>query len=147
MKKIVFILIAFSLCQLILAQTATVTTKGPEGYWKCSAPEAPYQYQSFNLLIEMANEKFTGKIVGEGGVEMQLANVAFKDSILEFGVYVENSTVPIRLKWDGTKLKGAAITDQGDIGITAERIEAPVKKSLTDSIPAVKTDTVKVSKK
>jgi hypothetical protein len=148
MKKIAILLVCFGLFQILSAQTTASLSKGPEGMWKCSAPDAPPQYQNFNLLIEKANDKFTGKIVGEGGVEMPMNNVTYKDSTFEMGVYVENSSVTLKLKYDGSKLKGAAVTDQGDIGITAERVEAQMNKPITtDTIPAVKTDTVAGSRK
>jgi hypothetical protein len=148
MKKIAFLLVCFGLFQISSAQTIATLTKGPEGMWKCSAPDAPYQYQTFNLLIEKADELFTGKIVGDGGVEMPLNNVVFKDSTFEIGLYVESSSVTLKLKWDGTRLKGAAVTEQGDIGITGERYEAQEKKAVTtDTVPAAKTDTVPASKK
>jgi hypothetical protein len=137
MKKIAFLLLCFGLFQLSSAQSIIPLTKGPEGLWKCSAPDAPYQYQQFNLLIEKADDKYTGKIIGEGNSEMPLNNVAYKDSSFEIGLFVENSSVTLKLKWDGTRLKGAAVSEQGDIAITAEKIEATEKKT-TDTIPEVK---------
>jgi hypothetical protein len=137
MKKIAFLLLCFGLFQLSSAQSITPLTKGPEGLWKCLAPDAPYQYQQFNLLIEKTDDKYTGKIIGEGNSEMPLNNVAYKDSSFEIGLFVESSSVTLKLKWDGTRLKGAAVTDQGEIAITAEKVEVTEKKT-TDTIPEVK---------
>ena len=148
MKKIVFLFVCFGLFQISSAQTNASSSKGPEGMWKCSAPDAPYQYQTFNLLIEKANDQITGKIIGEGGVEVPVNNVAFKDSTLEISLTVDGTPVTLKLKWDGAKLKGAAVTEQGDIGITAEQVEVPEKKPLTtDTVPAVRTDTIQPAKK
>jgi hypothetical protein len=148
MKKTFFLFLCFGLSQIVSAQAVSSSAKGPEGMWKCSAPEAPYQYQSFNMLIERTNDKYTGKIIGEGGFEMPLENVVYKDSAIEASVYVDNASIPLKFKWDGIKLKGAAVSDQGDISITAERIEVTVKKpGATDTIPATKTDTVPSVKK
>ena len=130
MKKAALLFLCFGLFNYLAAQSTTQTGKGPEGMWKCSAPEAPYQYQVFNVQIDKLNDVYTGKIVGDGGMEMPLNDVAFKDSTLEMGVWVEGTSVKIRLKYDGTKLKGIAITDQGEIGITAERIEVTENKGV-----------------
>jgi hypothetical protein len=150
MKEIFFLLVCFGMFQLSSAQTQTNTlaSKGPEGMWKCSAPDAPPQYQTFDLLIEKSNDQFTGKIIGEGGVEMPMNNVVFKDSTFEMGLFVESSSVTFKLKWDGTKLRGAVVSDEGDIGITAEKIEVTEKKPVTtDTIPAAKADTMPALRK
>lgn len=148
MKKIVFLLICFGLFQLSSAQTTISVSKGPQGMWKCSAPDAPYQYQTFNILIEKPNDKYTGKIIGEGGVEIPLNSLTYKDSTFEIGLYVESSSVTLKLKWDGLKLKGAAVTEQGDIAITGEQVETTGQKPITsDSLHVSKTDSVVGSKK
>ena len=127
-------MISMAIFSFASAQTSPSKSFGPEGMWKCSAPNAPYQYQVFNLQVSKVNDQYSGKLMGDGGVEMQLDNVTFKDSTLEFGLYVEGTPVHLKLKYDGVKLAGVAATDQGDIGITAERPEATEKKA-TDSIP------------
>ena len=150
MKKIVFLIICVSLIRLSSAQTATnaLLVKGPEGIWKCLAPDAPYQYQTFNLLLQKAGDQFNGKIVEEGNIEIPLNSISFKDSAFEISLNVESSLVTLKMKWDGTKLKGVAITEQGEIAITGERIEIPEKKIVTtDTLPTVKTDTVSAAKK
>jgi len=107
--------------------------------WKCSAPDAPYPYQNFNLLIDTVLGKYTGKIFGEGNVEVPINTIILKDSIFEISLNIENTSVNLKLKWDGIKLKGAAVSEQGDIAITGERIEVNEKKSSsTDTIPANK---------
>ncbi len=139
MKKIAFALLCFGIFNYVAAQSTTPPGKGPEGMWKCSAPEAPYQYQVFNVQIDKTNDLYTGKIVGDGGMEMPLNDVSFKDSTLEMSVWVEGTSVKMKLKYDGTKLKGVAISDQGEIGISAERIEITEKKgAVIDSIQTPK---------
>jgi len=148
MKNIFFLLICFCFIQILSAQTNSSLSKTPEGMWKCSAPDAPYQYQTFNILIEKQADKFTGKLIGEGGMEMPLNNISYKDSTFEIGLYVENSSVTLKLKWNGMKLTGAAITEQGDIGVTGEKIETSGQKPLTtDSLHVSKTDTIATNKK
>ena len=135
MKKIAFLLICFGIFQFSYAQSTSAVIKGPEGLWKCSAPDAPYQYQVFNVKVEKLNDVYSAKLVGEGGFEMPFTDVVYKDSTFTMSVWVEGTPVKIRLKYDGTALKGVAITDQGEIGITAERFEATEKKGpATDSI-------------
>jgi len=139
MKKVAFLLLCLGIFNYAAAQSTAPTGKGPEGMWKCSAPEAPYQYQVFNVQLDKINDIYTGKIVGDGGMEIPLTDVAFKDSTLEMSVWVENTSVKMKLKYDGLKLKGVAITDQGEMGITAERIEVTEKKGVAvDSIQAPK---------
>ena len=139
MKKLAFLLFCFGIFQLSHAQNSTPPGNGPEGMWKCSAPDAPYQYQVFNVQINKVNDIYTGKIVGDGGMEMPLNDVTFKDRTLEMGLFVEGTPVKMKFKYDGAKLKGVAITDQGEIGVTAERLEATEKKAVVaDSIQSPK---------
>src|SRR5664279_2905380 len=118
MKKIIFLLICSSLFQLLPGQTNPSVSKDPGGMWKCSAPDAPYPYQNFNLLIDTVLGKYTGKIFGEGNVEVPVNSIILKDSIFEISLNIENTSVNLKLKWDGIKLKGAAVSEQGDIAIT-----------------------------
>jgi hypothetical protein len=137
MKKLVLVIFCFALLPLTFAQTTSLVNKGVEGVWKCWVPDAPYQYQNFNIQIDKANDQFTAKLIADGGMEMPLNNVSYKDSTFEGGLYVENTAVTLKLRYDGNlKLKGTAVTDQGDLSVYGDRV-VPVVVA-TDSVPAKK---------
>ena len=121
MKKLLLVALLFgSLFSISLHANAGIK-KDPSGTWKCSVPDAPYQYQEFNLVISKENKQYSGKI-SAGGYEMPCNSVTYAKRKLEVKLNVQGTDVTISVKVKAKSFAGNVGTPDGDLKITAARV-------------------------
>ncbi|MEA1877645.1 MAG: hypothetical protein U9N86_12345 [Bacteroidota bacterium] len=94
----------------------------PTGTWTFSAPDAPYDYQSGDIVITKEKKVYKVKIIFNEYYKMDATNVKYEKNELSFRVYVDDETVYIKGTFDEkTGFAGKAMTSMGDMPMTAKR--------------------------
>ena len=93
----------------------------PLGTWNFYADEAPYEYNSGDIVIGKDGKEYTAKIVFGEYYELKAESVKFEDDELSFKVYIEGETVYIKGTVKGDNLDGKASYSEGTITVKAER--------------------------
>ncbi len=118
-KSILTLLFLCSAFVLIEAQKSS-QKNDPVGQWKFEAPSAPEEYTSGNMVIDLADKKYSASM-SFTGIDYKFLgeNVkVVKDSIF-FSIYVESENVAIRLKTeDAAKMTGTATYSGGVVPLT-----------------------------
>lgn len=121
MKKL--LAFAFLFAVVLGAANASVSAGNDEviGEWKYEVPTAPYGYEKGTLVIEEKEGKLAGHVKFEDGYKIELKNLAYAESTLKCGLYVDYEYVSIKAKVEGNKMTGAVDTPEGQMKLTAER--------------------------
>lgn len=93
----------------------------PVGTWSFYADEAPYEYNSGDIVIGKDGKDYTAKIVFGEYYELKAQSVKFEDDVLSFKVYIEGESVYIKGTVKGDDLDGTASYSEGTIAVKAER--------------------------
>jgi len=94
----------------------------PLGTWTFSVPDAPYDYQSGEIMITKEKKVYKVKIIFNEYYKMDASNVKYEKNSLSFRVYVDNETVYIKGTFnEKTGFKGKAMTSMGDMPMTAKK--------------------------
>ena len=121
MKKLLIIAVLLGGLLSLSHNTVAEIKKNPAGSWKCSVPEAPYEYQEFTLIITKDNNQYSGK-ASAGGYYIPLNTVTFSRRKLQVTLNVQGLDVTIVTKVKAKKMEGKVSTSEGEMKITAERI-------------------------
>ena len=101
----------------------------PVGTWSFTAPDAPYDYQSGDIVISKEKKEFKVKLVFNEYFKVDATNVKYEKNTISFRVYVDDETVYIKGTFDEkTGFLGKAMTSMGDMAIKATKKVAKPKK-------------------
>lgn len=128
-NKITFIL-AVLLLSLASANAQTKSKTDPTGTWKFEAPTAPEGYTGGNIVIGMADKKYTATMSFSGS-EYQIPGEQVKVSSdsLAFQVYLEGDVINVAMKLESNiKMSGKATYSEGVVPLTAVKQDPQVKK-------------------
>ena len=108
---------------VIVATSSTFAQKkaDPVGTWSFYADEAPYEYNSGDIVVGKDGKEYTAKIVFGEYYELKAHSVKFEDDILSFKVYIEDEAIYIKGTVKGDNLDGKASYSEGTITVKAER--------------------------
>lgn len=93
----------------------------PVGTWTFYAQDAPYEYNSGDIVIDKDGKEYTAKIVYGESYEIKGQDVVLEKDQLSFTVYIEGE--PISIKGTVTKetIVGKASYTDGTVSFKAER--------------------------
>jgi len=110
---------------LVLAGTSSVFAQkrhtNPLGTWHFKAPDAPYEYQTGDIVITKEKGQYKGEIVFSEYYKVQTYNFKVKGDTISFKANVEGDEVYIKAGIKKNKLAGKASYSEGSLLITAER--------------------------
>ena len=109
---------------LVIAATSNVFAQkkaDPVGTWSFYADEAPYEYNSGDIVVGKDGKEYTAKIVFGEYYELKAHSVKFEADELSFKVYIESEAVYIKTTVKGDNLNGTASYSEGTIDVKAER--------------------------
>jgi hypothetical protein len=112
----------------LTAFTPAADGNDPVGTWTFNAPDAPYDYQTGDLVITKDKKEYKVKVVFNEYYKMDATNVTFEKEELAFRVYVDTETVYIKCKFNEKgEMVGKAMTSMGDLPLKAKRKEVKDK--------------------
>lgn len=130
MKTILFLFGAFFVyTPITLAFKAVVEPPaGIEGIYEYKVAEAPYEYQNGIIEIKKSNNNWSAKVMAASQT-FPAREVKVEKNQIQFKIYVEGSSVLIKLQHKDDKLTGTASSDEGGLmKVVAERRKAKSKK-------------------
>jgi hypothetical protein len=99
-------------------QAAPIDQKKLVGKWEYSAPTAPPNYTSGQVIFTQAGEKLKGQLVIEGQ-SVDFSSVSIKDDVVSVGIYLEATLINVNFKMVGDALEGKAETPDGPVAVKA----------------------------
>ncbi len=120
MKKIIT-LILFLLFSISLLPAQTVTQSvNPVGKWKFEAPTAPEGYNTGNIIISFAENKYSSAVSMAGSDYVIPGDkTKVENDVVSFILLLEGTEIAITLKAESnTKMTGIAIAPDGEIPLT-----------------------------
>ena len=91
------------------------------GTWTFSAPEAPYGYNSGDIVIKKDKKELTGEIVFSEYYKFAVQDLKFEKGVLTFKAYVEGETINTKATIVKDNMKGTVVYSGGTMSITAKR--------------------------
>lgn len=123
MKRLIILTFLLAFVAVSFDTSAKVTPKDVVGEWKYEAPAAMEGYNSGFLAFTEKDGKLSGTVKLNNGSKIQLQSVTLEKEILKFNLYVEGSYISVNTKVEGNKLSGTVATPDGNIELTAKKIE------------------------
>jgi len=99
-------------------QAAQVDQKKLIGKWEYSAPTAPPNYTSGQVIFTQEGDKLKGQLVIEGQ-KVDFSSVTIKDDVVMVGIYLESTLINVNFKLVGDALEGKAETPDGPVAVKA----------------------------
>lgn len=103
--------------------TVSQVNKDLVGNWKYEVPTAPYGYEKGTMVFSEKDGKLVGEVKFADGYKIEMKNVTFEEGVLKCGLYVDYEYISVKAKIEGNKLTGAANTPDGEMKLTAEKIQ------------------------
>jgi hypothetical protein len=123
MKKLIpiFLLILLSI-SLVSAQTGTAKNS-PVGKWKFEAPAAPEGYNTGNIVISFAEDKYSSSVSMTGSDYVIPGDkTKVENGTVSFILLLDGTEIAINLKAESnTKMTGIALAPDGEIPLTLTR--------------------------
>jgi len=115
---------AFAVCLIMLVSMqltfAADKSKDLVGTWKYEAPSAPYEYSAGKLIFTEADNKIEGKVqIGSYAIDMR--NLEVKNNEVNFGIYVENEYVKLKMTVKKNSFEGTASYSEGSLEVSGEK--------------------------
>ena len=120
MKKLIPILLLILLSiSLVSAQTGKKRIN-PVGKWKFEAPAAPEGYNSGNIIISFADNKYSAAVSMTGSEYVFPGDkTKVENDTVSFILLLDGTEIPISLKAESnTKMTGKALAPDGEIPLT-----------------------------
>jgi hypothetical protein len=99
-------------------QAAPIDQKKLVGKWEYSAPTAPPNYTSGQVIFTQAGDKLKGQLVIEGQA-VDFSSVTIKNDVVMVGIYLESTLINVNFKLVGQSLEGNAETPDGPVAVKA----------------------------
>ena len=99
-------------------QAASIDQKNLVGKWEYSAPTAPPNYTSGQVIFTQVGDKLKGQLVIEGQ-KVDFSNVTIKDDVVLVSIYLESTLINVNFKLVGQSLEGKADTPEGPVPVKA----------------------------
>jgi hypothetical protein len=129
MKKLVFTSLMISLIAFCAVSAQTVTQNAnPVGKWKFEAPAAPEGYNTGNIIISFAENKYSSAVSMTGSDYVIPGDkTKVENGTVSFILLLDGTEIAINLKTESsTKMTGTALAPDGEIPLTLTK-EVPGK--------------------
>jgi hypothetical protein len=118
------LLISLILGILIMSANAVAPDKSALiGSWKCIANDVPEEYKNSTINISEKDGKLAGTVKFDNGIEISLNYVKQAGNDVVMSVYVDGNEIIIKGKLADSKITGTADTPDGQVTLSATRIE------------------------
>jgi hypothetical protein len=120
MKTLRFLMVVM----LIASVSTTLSAQkkvNPVGTWTYQADQAPYEYNSGEIVIAKDGKDYTVKIVLGEYYELKASSVTYEKNELSFRIYVEGESVSVKGTVGKETIEGTASYSEGTIPIAAKR--------------------------
>ena len=116
----------FALISLMVLSTGVMFAQSKSdlkavGTWAFSAPEAPYGYDTGDIVITMDGKELAGEIVFSEYYKLKVQNLKLEKNVLTFKAYVEGETINTKVTLTKDDMKGNVTFSEGTMPITAKR--------------------------
>jgi len=111
---------------LIVAVTTTLSAQkkiDPTGTWTFKAEQAPYEYNSGDIVIGKDGNDYTAKIVFGEYYKIDASGVKYEKNELSFKVYIEGESVYVKGTVEKDEINGTASYSDGTISYNAKKKE------------------------
>ena len=95
----------------------------PAGTWTFKAPDAPYEYNSGDLVIGQEGKEYTAKVVFGEYYELKASGVEYEKNELSFRVYIEGESVYVKGTVGKEEINGTASYSDGTVSYKATKKE------------------------
>jgi hypothetical protein len=120
MKKIILTSVMI-LSVVIMSSFSVVDSKKKMiGAWEYSVPDAPYEYQEGELIIEKKDGKLTGYTMVDG-FKTDIEDVVAKKNNVTFYLYVESEKVWFDLDFEKNYFAGIVSYSEGELEISGKK--------------------------
>lgn len=123
MKRLIFLMLAGLLIVSTVKAFAPSEKKDFLGDWKFENPHAPYGYHQGTFSIQEKEDDLTGNLKFTDGYKVDLKNFVLTDGTLRFSMVVDSYDITITTTVEGDKLKGTALTPDGDLPFEAVKVK------------------------
>ena len=120
MKTVKFLMIVV----LIASVTSTLSAQNsvdPTGTWTFKAEQAPYEYNTGDIVIEKDGNEYTATIVFGGNYKIKATDVKYEKNEISFRVYIEGESISIKGTVGKEAIDGTASYSEGTISYKAEK--------------------------
>ena len=120
MKEVTFLMIVM----LIASVSSTVTAQkkvDPTGTWTFHAEEAPYEYNTGDIVIEKDGKEYTAKIVFGEYYEVKATGVKYEKNELSLSVNIEGESIFVKGTVGKETIDGTASYSDGTISYKAKK--------------------------
>jgi len=122
MKKEIIMILLLGI--ILMPAKAVTADKSPLiGSWQCTASDVPEEYRTSTIIITEKEGKLAGEVKFTNGMAVALNYVKQSGNDVSMSVYVEGYEVIIKGKLAGSKMTGTADTPDGQVSLTATKIE------------------------
>ena len=116
----------FALISLMVLSTGVMFAQSKSelkavGTWAFSAPDAPYGYDTGDIVITTEGKKLAGEIVFSEYYKLKVQDLKVEKNVLTFKAYVEGETIHTKATLTKDELKGNVSFSEGTLPITAKR--------------------------
>ncbi len=116
--KGLFLTLTLLFTAFVQLQAAPIDQKKLIGKWEYSAPTAPPNYTSGQVIFTLVGDKVKGSLVIEGQ-KLDFSSVTIKDDVVSVGIYLESTLINVNFKMVGEALEGKAETPDGPVAVKA----------------------------
>ena len=118
------ILKSLTFIALVLITTTTAFSQkkvDPVGTWKFYAEEAPYEYNTGDIVIEKEGKEFKAKIVFGEYYEIKAHDFKLEGDQVSFKAYIEGDVIYIKGTVTSDSLNGKASFSEGTISFKSKK--------------------------
>lgn len=121
MKRNSLVILLFSLLMVITTGNAVAVTseKAPYGTWQYSVVNAPYGYESGDLVLNKKDGEITGSLIFSEGYNVSLYEIKIKKGQLSFKAFVEGTEISFEGTYTKKKIEGTVSYVDGTLALTA----------------------------
>ncbi len=91
------------------------------GTWIFSAPDAPYEYSTGDLVITMEEEELQGELVFSEYYKLKLHDLKLEDEVLSFKAYIEGDVIYVKNTITKDEMKGKVSYSEGTLDFSAKK--------------------------
>ena len=116
----------FALISLLVLSTGVLFAQKksdvkPEGTWTFTAPDAPYEYSTGDIVITKEGKELKGEIVFSEYYKLKVHDLKLEADVLTFKAYVEGDVIYTKATLTKDEMKGKVSYSEGTMDISAKR--------------------------
>ncbi|HKJ77937.1 MAG TPA: hypothetical protein VKA10_00325 [Prolixibacteraceae bacterium] len=122
MKKLLVLVSLVTLVAFSTSSAEKMNKKDVLGEWKYEVADAQPGYDKGTIVFFEKDNVLKGEVKFSDGSKVEFKSVEIKDDWMKFDLYVEYERITGKVKIDGKKMKGSVNTPDGEVPLTAEKV-------------------------